>query len=87
MVEEWRLSAHDTAKSIMLRQCTREAARMLAENKSSRIYIHGREGIGKSAVLTTIVASARKSGYIVLYMPDGDDMRRHASVVRPSILH
>jgi len=87
MVEEWQLSAHDTAKRIMLRQCTREAARMLAENKSSRIYIHGREGIGKSAVLTTIVASARKSGYIVLYMPDGDDMRRHASVVRPSVLH
>ena len=26
-------------------------------------------------------------GYIVLYMPDSDDMQWHASVVRPSILH
>jgi hypothetical protein len=33
MVEEWRLSAHDTAKRIMIRQCMRDAARMVGENK------------------------------------------------------
>lgn len=84
MVEEWQLSAHDTAKRIMLRQCTRTVARTLAENKSSRIYIHGREGTGKSAVLATIVASARTSGHIVLYMPDGARLRRHGYYVEPS---
>jgi small subunit ribosomal protein S29 len=84
MVEEWQLSAHDTAKRIMLRQCTRTVARTLAENKSSRIYIHGSEGTGKSAVLATIVASARTSGNIVLYMPDGARLSRHGYYVEPS---
>ena len=60
---------------------------VLGENKSSRIYIHGQEGIGQLGALTTIVVSAQKLGYIVLYMPDSDDMQWHTPVVRPSVLH
>jgi hypothetical protein len=60
MAEEWQLSAHDTAKRIMLRQCMQDAARMVRENNSSQIYIHNWEGIGQSmALLTPIVISAR----------------------------
>ena len=39
MVEEWRVSAHDTAKRILLQQCTREAAGMVGENKSTYRYV------------------------------------------------
>ena len=87
MVEEWQISAHPTAKRIMLRQCTRDVARMLTENKSSRVYLHGREGTGKTAVLATAVAAARKSGMIVLYMPDGARLRRHGYYIEPSTTH
>ena len=47
MVEEWELSAHKTSKRILLRQCTRSIAKVLTENDSARIYVHGRKGIGK----------------------------------------
>ena len=47
MVEEWEMSAHNTSKRILLRQCTRSIARTLENNDSSRIYVHGRKGVGK----------------------------------------
>ena len=91
MVEEWAATSYlltkRTAKHILLRQCMREAACMVGENKYSWIYIQGQEGIGQLVAPTTIVVSARDSGYIALYsMPaDSNDMlQRHASVVRPS---
>lgn len=47
MVEEWELSAHKETKRILLRQCTRHIARALNDNNSSRVYVHGRNGVGK----------------------------------------
>lgn len=47
MAEEWELAAHKETKRIMLRQCTRRIAQVLTESPSSRIYVHGRNGIGK----------------------------------------
>jgi hypothetical protein len=86
MVEEWELAAHKNTKRILLRECTRSIARVLEDNMSSRIYVHGRAGTGKTAVLASIVASARKSGYIVLYLPDGDRLRKNGFFVTPNAL-
>ena len=47
MVEEWELSAHKKTKRILMRQATREIARILEEHDSSRIFVHGRKGVGK----------------------------------------
>jgi small subunit ribosomal protein S29 len=88
MVEEWELSAHKASKRIMLRQCTRQIARTLQEaekeSKAARIFVNGRQGVGKSATLASIVASARKSGYIVLYLPDGDQMHKNGFYIVPN---
>jgi Mitochondrial ribosomal death-associated protein 3 len=84
MVEEWELSAHKKTKRILLRESTRSVARILEENAASRIYVHGRRGTGKTAVLASIVASARKSGCIVLYLPDGDRLRKNGFFVTPN---
>lgn len=84
MVEEWELSAHKKTKRILLRESTRSIARILEENATSRIFVHGRRGTGKTAVLASIVASARKSGHIVLYLPDGDRLRKNGFFVTPN---
>jgi len=91
MVEEWELSAHSTTKRIMLRDCTKQIAKTLLGDPSAeeatpppRIYVHGTEGVGKSAVLASIVASARTSGYIVMYLPDGDRLRKNGFFITPS---
>ena len=92
MVEEWELSAHSTTKRIMLRECTQKVAGILANADNAdetsavapKIYVHGRKGVGKSAVLASIVASSRKSGYIVLYLPDGDRLRKNGFFITPS---
>ncbi len=84
MVEEWELAAHKKTKRILIRECTRSIARILEENVASRIYVHGRGGTGKTSTLASIVASARKSGYIVLYLPDGDRLRKNGFFVTPS---
>ena len=84
MVEEWELSAHDSTRRIMLRESTRKIARVLEESPSSRVFVSGRKGVGKSAALASIVASARKSGYIVLYLPDGNRLHRSGFYVRPN---
>jgi hypothetical protein len=47
MVEEWELSAHSATKRILIRQPTRFIAKTLVENEVSRIYVHGRKGVGK----------------------------------------
>ena len=75
MVEEWQLSAHDTAKCIMLQQSTQEApARMVGENKSSLIYIYGQEGIGQSLQLLFLVESWDTLFYTCLMAMTCDDM-------------
>jgi len=100
MVEEWELSAHSTTKRIMLRECTQEIAGILSADEPSespssstqaaaaaaapKIYVHGRKGVGKSAVLASIVASARKSGSIVMYLPDGDRLRKNGFFITPN---
>ena len=40
--------------------------------------------IGQSAAVASIVAAARKSGYIVLYMPDGNRLHRLGYYVEPN---
>jgi Mitochondrial ribosomal death-associated protein 3 len=84
MVEEWQLAAHKKTKRILIRDCTRSIAEILEENDASRILVHGRKGVGKSAVLASVVASARKSGHIVLYLPDGDRLRKNGFFVTPN---
>lgn len=84
MVEEWELSAHKKTKRILLRDATKSIARILNDNEASRIFVHGRRGTGKSAILASIVACARKSGYIVLYLPDGDRLRKNGFFVTPN---
>jgi len=77
MVEEWELSAHKKTKRILIRESTSAIAEALENNESSKIFVHGRKGVGKTAILASIVASARKSGYIVMYLPDGDRLRKN----------
>ena len=57
MVEEWELSAHKKTKRILLRQCTRSIAQTLEENESSRIFVHGRKGVGKVRGFFNILCS------------------------------
>ena len=87
MVEEWEISAHDEARRIMLRQSTRQIARVLCQNTSSRVYVHGDRGVGKTAALLSIVAAARKSGHVVLFAPDGDRLRKHGHYIEPNSRH
>ena len=88
MVGEWELAAHKTTKRIMLRRCTREIARILVEgektNTASRIYLHGKEGIGKTAAMLAVVASARKSGAIVLFVPEGSQFYQNGFYIEPN---
>lgn len=81
MVEEWELAANVKTKRIMIRQCTRDIAHALDQCNGSRVFVTGRKGAGKTAALAAIVASARESGHIVLYLPDGDRLRKHGFYV------
>jgi small subunit ribosomal protein S29 len=81
MVEEWELAANTKTKRIMIRQCPRDIAKALDEKNGSRVFVTGRKGAGKTAALAAIVASARESGHIVLYLPDGDRLRKHGFYV------
>lgn len=90
MVEEWQLSAHKVSKRIMLRHCTQIIASKVLPNaetgkQQARILVTGRQGVGKSAALAAIVASARTSGAIVLYLPDGNRLRQNGYYVEPSL--
>ncbi|CAB9504420.1 Mitochondrial ribosomal death-associated protein 3 [Seminavis robusta] len=84
MVEEWELSAHSKSKRIMLRQSTRDIARALQESESARVLVTGRRGVGKTAAIASVVAAARKSGYIVLYMPDGNRLHKLGYYIEPN---
>lgn len=89
MVEEWELSAHKTSKRIMLRQCTRQIAKALVAadesgGRPARILVCGRQGAGKTAAIAAVVASARRSGAIVLYLPEGDQMHKNGFYIEPN---
>ncbi|KAL9190383.1 hypothetical protein ACHAXT_007594 [Thalassiosira profunda] len=96
MVEEWQLAANKETKRIMMRECMREIAAEIsgkahcceagvaeAEKGAARVFVSGTRGVGKTAALAGIVASARISGHIVLYLPDGDRLRKHGFYVTP----
>ena len=64
------------------------AATPAAEKKgvaasSARILVHGVQGVGKTTVLASIVACARQSGAIVLYIPDGNQMHQNGFYIEP----
>uniref|UniRef100_A0A7S4N195 Small ribosomal subunit protein mS29 n=1 Tax=Odontella aurita TaxID=265563 RepID=A0A7S4N195_9STRA len=91
LVEEWELSAHPGCRHVMMRQATRDVARMLweADNRTegervARIMLTGKKGCGKTSALATLVASARTSGNIVMYLPDGDRLRHLGKYIQPS---
>eukprot|EP00541_Cyclophora_tenuis_P019264 CAMPEP_0116554316 /NCGR_PEP_ID=MMETSP0397-20121206/7526_1 /TAXON_ID=216820 /ORGANISM="Cyclophora tenuis, Strain ECT3854" /LENGTH=358 /DNA_ID=CAMNT_0004079467 /DNA_START=262 /DNA_END=1334 /DNA_ORIENTATION=- len=84
MVEEWELAAHKETKRIMLRESTQQIAKALEATDSVRVLVEGNRGVGKTAALAAIVASARKSGHIVLYLPDGDRLRKLGHYIEPN---
>jgi len=92
MVEEWELAANKGTKRIMLRQCVRDIAQTLVEagkeesnaTRVRRVYVKGGKGVGKTATLAAVVASARQSGQVVLYLPDGDRLRKLGKYIRPN---
>jgi hypothetical protein len=40
--------------------------------------------VGKSAAIAAVVASARRSGAIVLYLPEGDQMHKNGFYIEPN---
>ncbi|KAL7522346.1 hypothetical protein ACHAWX_007032 [Stephanocyclus meneghinianus] len=96
MVEEWELAANKETKRIMMRDGMKEIARRVVEaanccggevedrKKSAvRVFVTGKRGVGKTATLAGLVASARVSGHIVVYLPDGDRLRKHGFYIEP----
>jgi len=92
MLEEWELAANEDTKRLMARQCIRDVARKLVacqgkeSSEGCRVYLKGRMGVGKSTALASIVVSARLSGHIVLYLPDGDRLRKNGFYIEPNSL-
>jgi len=81
MIEEWELAANQKTKRIMCRSCMKEIAEILSNSTNNnaagyRILVKGERGVGKTTTLAAIVSSARVSGHIVLYLPDGDRLRK-----------
>lgn len=92
LVEEWELAAHPGRRHVMLRQCVRDAARSLweadrrtgGEERCARIMMTGKLGTGKTSALASLVAFARSSEYVVMYLPDGDRLRHLGKYIQPS---
>ncbi|KAL3799932.1 hypothetical protein HJC23_007405 [Cyclotella cryptica] len=96
MVEEWELAANKETKRIMMRDGMKEIARRVVEvanccggevddakKGAARVFVTGKRGVGKTATLAGLVASARVSGHIVAYLPDGDRLRKHGFYIEP----
>lgn len=47
MVEEWELAANKNTKRILIRECTKTIADSIENKNGSRVFIHGRRGVGK----------------------------------------
>lgn len=86
MMEEWDLAARKDSKRIMLRSCMRAVAQVLdqCETRPARVLMHGRRGVGKTAAMAALVASARKSGHIVMYIPDANQLHKFGYYIEPS---
>ena len=84
MYEEWDLAAHDATKRILLRHSTRKMAQCMETHDASRILVTGRQGNGKTAALLTLVAAARQSGHVVLFLPHGSMLAEHGFYIEPS---
>mmetsp|Transcript_29788 Transcript_29788/g.43354 ORF Transcript_29788/g.43354 Transcript_29788/m.43354 type:complete len:730 (+) Transcript_29788:27-2216(+) len=88
MSEEWELTADDERRRIMMRSCMSDIASVVEqgckEEGGKRVFVHGKRGVGKTAALAAIVASARTSGNIVLYLPDGDRLRKLGFYIEPN---
>lgn len=86
MVEEWELAANEKTRRIMHRECISKIAQAITDSDTdcARVFVTGNKGVGKSASLAAIVASARLSGHIVLYLPDGDRLRKHGFYLEPN---
>lgn len=83
MQEDFELAA-SSSKNILLRSITRQIAQTISENKTN-IYLYGREGVGKSICMNTIIACVRKDPkYICLFLPNGDKITQHYSYIEPS---
>jgi len=90
--EEWSLAALKSSQRVMLRKCMSDMAKEIlekvdVEQRPFKIFVQGRKGVGKSTALTLLVASARESGYIVLFLPDGDRYRKNGKYVEPCTVH
>eukprot|EP00970_Alexandrium_tamarense_P003089 scaffold462_cov181-Alexandrium_tamarense.AAC.7 len=96
MVEEWELAANKETKRIMMRDAMKEIASKVVESANccggdvsddmkgaAKVFVVGKRGVGKTAALAGLVASARVSGHIVAYLPDGDRLRKHGFYVEP----
>ncbi|KAL7539147.1 hypothetical protein ACHAXR_009049, partial [Thalassiosira sp. AJA248-18] len=96
MLEEWQLAANKETKRIMMRDATKQIASKIVEaanccggevsedkKGAARVFVAGQRGVGKTAALAGIVASARISGHIVVYLPDGDRLRKHGFYNEP----
>ena len=85
MMEEWMLAAHKTTKRILLRQSTRGVAQFLEQCPSgARVLVTGRQGTGKTATLLSLVAAARQSGHIVMFMPHCSILAEHGYYIEPN---
>jgi small subunit ribosomal protein S29 len=84
MVEEWELAAHKKSKRIMIRRSTQKIANALTEHTAASILVSGCQGVGKTAAVAAIVASARSSGYLVLYLPNGDQLHQNGFYIEPN---
>lgn len=84
MVEEWELAAHKKSKRIMIRRSTKKIAKALTDHTTASILVSGCQGVGKTAAMAAIVASARSSGYLVLYLPNGDQLHQNGFYIEPN---
>ena len=88
---------HPHNQSILIRRPARAVTRRLFDislppdgdttppvDGGCRVYVRGARGTEKSAALATIVASARLSGHILLYLPDGDRLRKNGLYIVPN---
>ena len=84
MMEEWSLAAHKTTKRILLRQPTRSIAQFMETHPVARVLVTGRKGSGKTATMLSVVAAARKSGHIVMFMPHTSMLAEFGYYIQPN---
>jgi Mitochondrial ribosomal death-associated protein 3 len=81
------LAAVDPASSSLKAEDGKEEEDNMGQKKNiphARVLVTGRQGTGKTAALAAIVATARTSGAIVLYLPEGDNMSQNGYYIVPN---